>query len=374
MDKNKLLERIRDAKKKLEEIKKEITKKTIEQPLEYIKKKFDLGKKEVPKKTIDQKVENIKKKIGIVKEEISKITIGQTKVIETLLKAVIANGHVLLEGPPGIAKTLMVRTLAEITQCKFGRIQFTPDLLPLELVGLTTYTEKKGFQIIKGPIFNNFVLGDEINRAPPKTQSALLECMQEKQATIGNETFPMPNPFFTFATQNPIESLGTHPLPEAQLDRFLFKTKVDYPSLEEEQKILKTNISIHKFSSFKLNKVLSPKEIIDMQKDVKMVYLDKKLEEYIVKITDATRNPSKYNISLGKYIEWGSSPRASIGLFIASKAEAVLRGMSFVTPYHIRVVAPDVLRHRILLNYEGKSENVTSDDVVTEILKKVPIP
>ena len=328
----------------------------------------------LPKKDVTKSIIIHKEKLDLVKKEVSNIIVGQSNAIDTLLRAILANGHVLLEGVPGIAKTLMVRAIAEVMQCKFGRIQFTPDLLPLELIGLTAYSEEKGFYTIKGPIFNHFILADEINRAPAKVQSALLEAMQEKQATIGNNTFPMLRPFFTFATQNPIESWGTNNLPEAQLDRFLFKILIDYPTLEEEQKILKQNISMYEFKEFKLKKVLTPLEIIKLQEDVKEIYLDNKLEQYIIRIVDATRRPHKYNLDLSKYIQMGSSPRASISLFIASKAEAALRGMSFVTPHHIRKVIPDVLRHRILINYEGKSENITPEDVISEILKKVPIP
>ncbi len=374
MDKNILLERVQRDRKRIALVRRSISRKEIHKPIETYKKDTQLVTKETSKEEIEQSIEKDKKKMDLVKKAISEVIVGQQGAIDTLLRAIIANGHVLIEGVPGIAKTLMVRAIAEVTQCKFGRIQFTPDLLPLELVGLTAYSETRGFYTIKGPIFNNFVLADEINRAPPKTQSALLEAMQERQATIGNQTFYMLNPFFIFATQNPIETLGTNPLPEAQLDRFLFKMKVGYPTTKDEQKILKRNISIEDFRSYDLDKVLTPSEIIDLQNNAKKIYMDNKLEEYIVSLVDATRNPRKYNLSLGKYIQYGCSPRASISLFISSKAEAVMKGMSFVTPLHIRRVAPDVMRHRILVNYEGKSEDITSDDLISEILKKVPIP
>ena len=309
-----------------------------------------------------------------IREEMAHIVVGQSRIVDALLRAIIANGHALLEGVPGIAKTLMIRTLASVTKCAFKRIQFTPDLLPTDIVGITAYDEKKGFYIVKGPIFANFILADEINRAPPKVQSALLEAMQEKQVTIGKQTFDLEHPFFVFATQNPLESMGTYPLPEAQMDRFLFKIYVDYPSVEDETEILEKNMTIRRFTEYKLKPLLSPNEINTLQKDVLNIYLDKKIEKYIVNIVDATRHPDKFKLKLAKYIEWGSSPRASIGLFIASKAEALLKGKEFVTPNHIKEIAHDTLRHRIILNYEGQAESIKTDDVVTEILSKVPVP
>jgi len=309
-----------------------------------------------------------------LRKEVETIVVGQDPTITALLRAIIANGHALLEGVPGIAKTLMIRTLASVTKCAFKRIQFTPDLLPTDIVGITAYDEKKGFYIVKGPIFANFILADEINRAPPKVQSALLEAMQEKQVTIGKQTFDLEHPFFVFATQNPLESLGTYPLPEAQMDRFLFKIYVDYPTIDDEKEILMKNMTIKRFTEYTLRPLLSPKEILVLQKDVQNIYLDKKIEKYIVSLIDATRHPDKYKLKLAKYIEWGSSPRASIGLFIASKAEALLKGREFVTPQHVKVVAHDVLRHRIILNYEGQAEGIKTDDIITEILSKIPVP
>jgi MoxR-like ATPase len=247
--------------------------------------------------------------------------------------------------------------------------------LPTDIVGLTTYIkEKDEFRINKGPIFANFIIADEINRSPPKTQSATLEAMQEKQVTIGNETFKLPNPFFVMATQNPIESSGIYPLPEAQIDRFLFKIKIIYPKLHEENEILKKNITLKRFEEVGLKVVTTPSEIVKMQDFVKKIYLSKDVENYIVKLVDATRNPNKYKILSGRYIEWGCSPRASIGLYIASKAEALIKGHDFVTPAHVKTVAYDVMRHRMILNYEGQAENIKTDDIVTEILSKVPIP
>lgn len=309
-----------------------------------------------------------------IKKEISKVIIGQEDVINGLLKALSANGHVFLEGAPGIAKTLLVRTLAHTTGCKFSRIQFTVDLLPADITGITAYNEKKGFYTIKGPVFANFIIADEINRAPAKTQSALLESMQEKQVTIGRNTFKLDEPFFVMATQNPIETIGTYPLPEAQIDRFLFKIKMSYPTTDEEEKILENNINLKKFEDFKVRAITNPNEILKMQNFVKKIYLKDTVKKYIVSLVEATRNPKKYDIKLGRYIEWGASPRAAIGLFIGAKTEALLNNSSFVTPQHVKNIAYDILRHRILLNYEGQAEEINTDDIVTEILSKVQVP
>ena len=316
----------------------------------------------------DQKI------LNEIKKEISNAVIGQEKVINGFLRALLSDGNVLVEGVPGLAKTLIVRALSSVMGCGFSRIQFTPDLLPTDIIGITAYEREKGFYVLKGPIFSNFILADEINRAPPKVQSALLECMQEKQVTIGKETFPMPLPFFILATQNPLEQLGVYPLPEAQVDRFLFKIDIGYPNLKEEQIILNNNITTSKFENFSLKPKMSAEKILEMQDNVKKIYLDKKIEKYIVQIIDATRNPDKYKIKLGPYIEWGASPRASIGLFIASKAEALMQGKTFVTPQYVKEVAYDVLRHRISLNYEAQSENIKIEDVISEILARVPVP
>lgn len=329
----------------------------------------------VTKKLDQKRVEQTHKEIQLIKKEVAKVVVGQEKVMDSLIRALICNGHVLVEGIPGIAKTLIIRALANSTGCDFKRIQFTVDLLPSDIIGLTTYDEKKGdFYTVKGPIFTNFVIADEINRAPPKSQSSLLEAMQERQSTIGKTTYPMMKPFFVMATQNPIESAGTYPLPEAQVDRFLLKVLIDYPKKDEEQKILMTNIDLRKFEDYNIKPATSPKRIIEMQNMVQEVYLSKEIEHYILDIVEATRDPEKYNISLGKYIEWGGSPRASIGLFINSKADALVEGKNFVTPQNIKNVAYEVLRHRILLNYEGEAENIKTDQIIAEILKKVPIP
>ena len=324
-------------------------------------------------KQLEERIKKDKRHLNIVKNEVSKAVVGQSRIVDSLLRALIANGHVLVEGVPGLAKTLIVRTLATVTNCGFNRIQFTADLLPTDIIGITTYDKKKGFYVLKGPVFHNFLLADEINRAPPKVQSALLEAMQEKQVTIGRETFPLPNPFFVLATQNPIESLGTYPLPEAQIDRFMFKLFIDYPMMEEEQLILEQNITLKKFNEFDLKSVISPEEILQLQSDVKQIYLNKKIEGYILRLVDATRHPDKYNIKLGEYVEWGASPRASIGLYIASKAQALLMGKTFVTPHDVKQVAHDVLRHRIILTYEGQANNISVDDIIDEILTKAPL-
>jgi len=321
-----------------------------------------------------EKVKEYKEDFEKTRKELAKIVVGQTRVINGFLRALICGGHVLVEGIPGIAKTLIVRALAKVCGCDFSRIQFTADLLPTDIIGITTYEKEKGFYIVKGPIFSNFILGDEINRAPPKVQSALLECMQERQVTIGKETFQMEEPFIVMATQNPIESLGTYPLPEAQIDRFLFKLYIRYPSINEEQTILTQNMTIKHFDDFNLQVILSQRQLIELTKNVHNVYLDKKIKRYIVQIVDATRHPNTYNLKLGKYIEWGSSPRGAISLYIAAKADAMMNGQIFTTPHNVKITAHDALRHRIILNYEGQAEGISPDDVVSEILSKVPVP
>ena len=321
-----------------------------------------------------KEVARVSKDIELVRKEISKVVVGQELVINGLLRALLANGHVLVEGVPGIAKTLIIKTLANVMTSNFQRVQFTSDLLPTDILGLTAYDKTKGFYIVRGPIFTNFLLADEINRSPGKTQSALLEAMQEKQVTIGRETFSLEKPFFVLATQNPIETIATYPLPEAQIDRFLFKLYIGYPNKKEEQDILKKNMTTKGFEDFNIRGVVSSKEILNMQEMCKKVFVNDEVESYIIRLVDATRYPDKYKLKLGKYIAWGSSPRASIGLYIGAKAEALLNGKSFVTPQHVKDVAHDVLRHRIILNYEGQAENIKADDIITEILAKVPTP
>ncbi len=313
--------------------------------------------------------------IGLAKKEAAKAVVGQAGIMDGLFRSLLANGHALIEGVPGIAKTLAIRALAAITSCDFKRIQFTVDLLPSDIIGITTYDERtRKFYTIKGPIFANFVLVDEVNRAPAKVQSALLEAMQERQTTIGNTTYPLPNPFFVIATQNPLETTGVYALAEAQIDRFLFKLKMSYPLKNEEQVILVQNIHLKDFKDFGIKPVLTPQKILKLQRLTKNVYLDKDIERYIIEVVNATRNPDRYNISLGKYIAWGASPRASIGLFIAAKADALLQGNNFVTPQNVKNIAYDVLRHRILLNFEGEAENIKTESIIDEVLSKIPVP
>jgi len=315
-----------------------------------------------------------KEKLDSVRTEVGRIVVGQANIVDGILRALLANGHVLVEGVPGIGKTLLARSLSTTIGCSFKRIQFTPDLLPSDLIGITTYSKEKGFTVVKGPIFANVVLGDEINRAPPKVQSALLEAMQERQATIGRETFVLQAPFFILATQNPLESLGVYPLPQAQVDRFLFKLLITYPSAEEEQLILNKNITVRDFSDYNLKAVLSAKEVIWLQSLTQEIYVAPEVEKYIVRLVDSTRRPAEYGLKNAKFIEYGCSPRASIGLYSAAKAQALMQGKNFVSPQNVKEVALDVLRHRIILNYEGQAENVSTDAIVQELLAKVRVP
>lgn len=321
-----------------------------------------------------EEVQKYQAVIHKVKKEIAKIVVGQEIVVEGMIRGLLCDGHVLVEGIPGIAKTLSIRALATATGCDFNRIQFTVDLLPSDIVGITSYDKDRGFYVIKGPLFAHFILADEINRAPPKTQSAMLEAMQERQATIGKTTYELELPFFVMATQNPIESEGVYPLPEAQIDRFLFKLHMTYPELEEEPKILHRNITTHKFEDFGLKAVTTPEKLLEMQEAVKRIFLSPEVEKYIVRLVESSRNPEKYHIRLGRYIEWGGSPRASIALFIAAKANALMRGNAFATPTDVKAVAHDVLRHRIILNYEGQAENIEINEVIDELLKRIPVP
>jgi len=321
----------------------------------------------------EDRIRFYQQKFDEIRAEIGKVVIGQAEIVNGLIEALISNGHTLVEGIPGIGKTLLVKTLARITGCAFSRIQFTPDLLPTDIVGLTTYEEGRGFYTVKGPVFANFVLADEINRSPPKVQSALLESMQERQATIGKETFKLPSPFFVMATQNPIEQLGTYKLPEAQVDRFLYKLIMTYPTPEEEIAILKTNITLNEFEDYDLRRVLTPDDIMRVQDFVKKIYLDTKIEKYIVNIVEATRKPAKYDVKNGKYIDFGASPRSSISLYIASKAHALIKGRSYVVANDVKEIAYNCLRHRILLNFEGEAEGIKPEIIIKEILERVPI-
>lgn len=303
--------------------------------------------------------------VALITQGMDQAIVGQKHLVDSLLIALLANGHVLLEGVPGLAKTLAIKTLAQVIDAKFSRIQFTPDLLPADVIGTMVYSvQKEQFQIKKGPIFANFVLADEINRAPAKVQSALLEAMQERQVTIGERTFRLDEPFLVMATQNPIEQEGTYPLPEAQVDRFLLKVVIGYPSKEDEKIIIRQNISPVKRE---IRALLRPEEIIDAQKVVERIYLDEKIERYIVDIVFATRQPAEYDLkNLENIISFGASPRASIGLARASRAYAFLRQRGYVIPEDVRAVCHDVLRHRIGLSYEAEANNITADEVISE--------
>lgn len=301
------------------------------------------------------------------------VIVGQKHLVESLLIGLLSDGHVLLEGVPGLAKTLAIKTLASLIDAQYSRVQFTPDLLPADVIGTMVYSQKdETFQIKKGPVFANFVLADEINRAPAKVQSALLEAMQERQVTIGNETFRLPEPFLVLATQNPIEQEGTYPLPEAQVDRFMLKVVIDYPKLEEEKQIIRQNINGEKFN---VRPILKAEEIIEARKVVRQVYLDEKIEKYIVDIVFATRFPEKYDLKeLKDMIGFGGSPRASINLALAARSYAFIKRRGYVIPEDVRAVAHDVLRHRIGLTYEAEASNMTSDEIVSKILNKVEVP
>ena len=301
------------------------------------------------------------------------VIVGQKHLVESLLIGLLSDGHVLLEGVPGLAKTLAIKTLASLIDAKYSRIQFTPDLLPADVIGTMVYSQKdESFQVKKGPVFANFVLADEINRAPAKVQSALLEAMQERQVTIGKETFKLPEPFLVLATQNPIEQEGTYPLPEAQVDRFMLKVIIDYPKLEEEKLIIRQNINGERTS---VRPILKAEEIMEARKVVRQVYLDEKIEKYIVDIVFATRYPEKYDLKeLKEMIGFGGSPRASINLALAARSYAFIKRRGYVIPEDVRAVAHDVLRHRIGLTYEAEASNLTSDEIVSRILNKVEVP
>ncbi|MCI1647667.1 MAG: AAA family ATPase [Bacteroides sp.] len=301
------------------------------------------------------------------------IIVGQKHLVESLLIGLLSDGHVLLEGVPGLAKTLAIKTLASLIDAQYNRIQFTPDLLPADVVGTMVYSQKEeAFRVKKGPIFANFVLADEINRAPAKVQSALLEAMQERQITIGKETFQLSEPFLVLATQNPIEQEGTYPLPEAQVDRFMLKVVIDYPKQEEERLIIRQNINGDKHV---MKPILKADEIIEARKVVRQVYLDEKIEHYIIDIVFATRYPEKYDLKdLKNMIGFGGSPRASINLALAARTYAFIKRRGYVIPEDVRAVAHDVLRHRIGLTYEAEASNVTSDEIISKILNKVEVP
>ena len=324
-------------------------------------------------RAINEKIEKESAFVDLLVMEMNKVIIGQKHMIERLLIGLLGNGHILLEGVPGLAKTLAINTLSKAVKGDFSRVQFTPDLLPADVVGTQIYNIKETkFSVKKGPIFANFVLADEINRAPAKVQSALLEAMQEKQVTIGDETFKLDKPFLVMATQNPVEQEGTYTLPEAQVDRFMLKTVVDYPKMEEEKLIIRANLS----GSFeKINPVVTIKEIIKAQDTINEVYMDEKIESYILDIIFATREPSRYNLSeLEPLISFGASPRGSINLALASKCYAFIKRRGYVIPEDVRAVVHDVLRHRIGITYEAEAENLTSIDIINKIVNQIEVP
>jgi MoxR-like ATPase len=321
---------------------------------------------------ITKEVEKHNQITGRIASEVKKIIVGQDYLIERLLIGLLANGHVLVEGVPGLAKTTAVKTLAKTIHTSFQRIQFTPDLLPADLIGTQVYEPKSGdFTIKKGPVFSNIILADEINRAPAKVQSALLEAMQERQVTIGQKTFPLEEPFLVMATQNPIEQEGTYPLPEAQVDRFMLKLKIDYPNKEEEKEIIKR---ISEEAPAEIQAVASPDEILAARKSVDKIYIDEKILDYIVEIVFASREPKAFGIDIAELIQFGASPRASIYLNQAAKAYAFLQGRGYVIPQDIKSIGFDVLRHRILLSYEAEAEDLSADDIITKIFEHIEVP
>ncbi len=324
-------------------------------------------------KELNERIKEESAFVDILSMEMSKVIVGQKHLIENLLIGLLANGHILLEGVPGLAKTLAINTLASSVNANFNRIQFTPDLLPADVLGTLIYSQKsEQFQIKKGPIFANFILADEINRSPAKVQSALLEAMQERQVTIGDETFKLPEPFLVMATQNPIDQEGTYPLPEAQVDRFMLKVVVSYPKKEEEKLIIRMNNS----GTFpKAKAVVTPEDIVRARSVVKDVYMDEKIERYIVDIVYATRTPEEYGLGkLKDLIAYGGSPRASISLAMASKAYAFIKRRGYVIPEDVRAVCYEVLRHRIGLTYEAEAENITTENIISEVLNAVEVP
>jgi MoxR-like ATPase len=324
-------------------------------------------------RAINEKIEKESAFVDLLVMEMSKVIVGQKYMIERLLIGLLGNGHILLEGVPGLAKTLAINTLSQAVQADFSRVQFTPDLLPADVVGTMIYNMKENdFMIKKGPIFANFVLADEINRAPAKVQSALLEAMQERQITIGDTTFKLDEPFLVMATQNPVEQEGTYPLPEAQVDRFMLKVVIDYPKIAEEQLIMRQNL---KGGFEKVNPVISLKQINDARNAVKEVYMDEKIEKYILDIVFATRYPEKYNLpNLKNLISFGASPRGSINLAMAAKCYAFIKRRGYVIPEDVRAVVHDVLRHRIGITYEAEAENVTTEDLINQIVNEVEVP
>ena len=323
---------------------------------------------------LNERIERESLFVDTLSREVGKVIVGQRHLIDTLLIGLLSNGHILLEGVPGLAKTLAITTLAKAVDARFSRIQFTPDLLPADIVGTLIYSQKREeFYVKRGPIFANFVLADEINRSPAKVQSALLEAMQERQVTIGDETWPLPEPFLVLATQNPLEQEGTYPLPEAQVDRFMLKARITYPKKQEERDIVRMNLSGAGMPE--VGKVITPEDIVKARKVVEDVYMDEKIEKYIIDIIFATREPAEYNLQkLQNLIAYGGSPRASISLAKAARAYAFIRRRGYVIPEDVRAVCHDVLRHRIGLTYEAEAENITTEEIITDILNNVIVP
>jgi len=322
---------------------------------------------------MNEKVKRESVFLGMLRQEIGKVIVGQDTIIERLLVGLLADGHILLEGVPGLAKTLSVSTLARAVSATFHRIQFTPDLLPADLIGTQIYHPKDGnFTVKKGPIFANIILADEINRAPAKVQSALLEAMQERQVTIGEESFKLEEPFLVFATQNPIEHEGVYPLPEAQVDRFMLKLKITYPSQEEEKEILKRMARVGK--KIEVSPVVTTPQILHARSVVNDIYMDEKLEKYVVDLVFATRDPEKYKLDLKDYIEYGASPRATIYLTLAAKAHAFLQGRGYVSPQDVKRIGHDVLRHRIIVTYEAEADEVTPEVIIDKVFDAVEVP
>ena len=323
--------------------------------------------------TINEAVKSQSEFVPKIKEQMKKVIVGQEKLVDGLLIGLLANGHILLEGVPGLAKTLSVKSLAAAIKADFHRIQFTPDLLPADLIGTLIYNPQSGsFTTKKGPVFAHIILADEINRAPAKVQSALLEAMEEKQVTIGEQTYKLEEPFMVLATQNPIEQQGTYPLPEAQLDRFMLKLKIGYPSKEEELVIMERMAQTSR--SMDISPVISPQEIMKVRKVVDQIYMDPKIKDYILNIIMATREPAKYNLNIADYIEYGASPRATINLAIAAKAYAFMQGRGYVVPHDIKAIGPDILRHRIIISYEAEAEEITVDDLIAKIFDEIEVP
>ncbi|MEM9226991.1 MAG: MoxR family ATPase [Verrucomicrobiota bacterium] len=322
---------------------------------------------------INDRVEAAAAWIPSLRAEIGKVIIGQEYLVERLLVGLLANGHVLLEGVPGLAKTLSVRTLASALDAQFSRLQFTPDLLPADIIGTLIYNPQTAeFYTKKGPVFANLVLADEINRAPAKVQSALLEAMQERQVTLGDETYPLPNPFLVLATENPIDQEGTYPLPEAQVDRFMLKLKIGYPSKEEERSILERMASTA--PKIEVSSVIRPDDILSAREVVDSIYVDEKVKDYIVDVVFATRTPSDYGLDMNHFIQFGGSPRATIALTLAAKAWAFLQGRGYITPQDVKTIGLDVLRHRVIPTYEAEAEDMSSEDIVTKVFETVPVP